>query len=154
MSHIPASYDHFRRSYIFVKLDHFWSISRKSHFGRFVHMWHRRWKTINLREIICSQHFFLGNVYLGPGYGEFWFWSDYRVSKIFYNTLKSEISHISMIFCSILEFSKCCKYARFQILKCCKNCLNSVFDLKTKIPHTQEPNRHFPEKMLRKNYFP
>ena len=46
-----------------VKMGHFRLISWKSHFGRFVDMWHRRGKTKYPREIIFWKHFFLGNVY-------------------------------------------------------------------------------------------
>ena len=44
MRHIPASYDHFWKSYGPVKLGHFWSNFRKSHLGRFADMDHRRKK--------------------------------------------------------------------------------------------------------------
>ena len=38
MSPIPASHDHFWRSYVIAKLENFQRIFRKSHFGRFVNV--------------------------------------------------------------------------------------------------------------------
>ena len=150
MSHIPASNDLFRKSYIFVKLGHFWPISRKSHFGRFVHMWHRRGETIIFREIIFTPIFFSGTVHLVPETVKFWFWGEKQGLKWFYNTLNSENSIFSTIFWSILEVSKWCKNTSSSSSKCCKIILNHVFHPKTKISPSREPNEQFQTKKFAK----
>ncbi len=117
-------------------------------------MWHRRGKTINPREIIFSQNFFAGTVNLVPETVKFWFSSQKQGLKWFYNTLNSENSIFSTIFWSISELSKCCKNTSSPSSKCCKIILHSVFDPKTKISPSQEPNEQFQKKISRKNNFP
>ena len=129
MSHIPASCDHFRRNYILVKFGHFWLISRKSHFGRFADMWHRRGETIKAREIIFSLIFFSGTVHLVPETVKFWFWGQKQSVKWFHNTLNSENSIFSTTFWSISELSTCCKNTSSPSSKCYKIIFNCVFVL-------------------------
>ena len=154
MSYIPASYDHFRRSYVFVKLGHFWLISRKSHFGRFVDMWHLGRKNYIPLECNFFAEEFSGKCLLGSYAWEILGFRSKTEFKMFLQHF--EIRDLAFFddFCSISEPSKCCKNTRSQISKCCKNFLNHVFSTKTKISHAYEPNRHFPEDTSAKKLFP
>ena len=72
-------------------------------FCRFAKSWHRRGKTIFSREMIFHTIYFYKLVCLVPETVKFWFLGHIHGSNTFFNTLKSETSHFSMIFGLILR---------------------------------------------------
>ena len=105
MSHIPASYDHFWRSYVVAKLENFQWNFRKSHFGRFVNVC--EYGILASKNLGFWRNHFFASLFFGKCFLCSWllekkvsahenhFWS-------FYSTSKSRISKFS-------EFWKCFK---------------------------------------------
>ena len=103
MSHIPASCDHFWRSYVVAKLENFQWIFRKSHFGRFMNVGENG--ILASKNLGFWRNHFFASLFFRKCFLCSWLLESKRVSAdenhfwSFYNTLKFGIS----IFSEFLE---------------------------------------------------
>ena len=84
---------------------------------------------------------------------KFWFSSQKHSLKWFYNTLNSGISFFYSILRTPISIKIWTDNTSSPSSKCCKTWFDNLFDFKTKISPSQEPNEQFQQKNVAKKLF-